>query len=90
MKNQTTTPVAALRARTAVSFLLPADVSSPLPAWLQIDTANAGHVSAGIVGVGTHAGMSANLVSVVKTDPDFRPTPSGTAKQARPPRGIPS
>lgn len=88
MKNQTITPMAALRARTAVSFLLPADVPASVPVWLQIETADAGHVCAGVIGVGTHAGMPAEFVSVVKTDPEFRPT-VGTAKQDRPPRGVP-
>jgi hypothetical protein len=90
MKSQTITPMAALCSRTAVSFPLPADVPAAMPAWPQIEATNVGHVSAGAVGVGTHAGLSVNLVSVVKIVPDFRPTASDTAKQARPPRWIPS
>jgi hypothetical protein len=84
MKNQTITPMAALRSRTAVSFSL------PTPVWT-LPTATAGHVSAGAVGVGVsaHLGMSTTFVPVVKTDPDLRPNAIATAKQARPPRGIP-
>jgi hypothetical protein len=82
VKNQTITPMAALRSRAAASILLPTTEWFAQPA-------TAGHVSAGAIGVGTQAGMPVNLVSVTKTDPDLRPTAVGTAKQARPPRGIP-
>jgi hypothetical protein len=78
VKNQTITPMAALRSRAAASILLPTTEWFALPA-------TAGHVSAGAIGVG----MPVNRVSVTKTDPDLRPTAVGTAKQARPPRGIP-
>jgi hypothetical protein len=43
-------------------------------------------VSAGAVGVDV---APVNLASVITTDPAVRPAAVGTAKQDRPPRGIP-
>ncbi|MGH8960206.1 MAG: hypothetical protein ACRDWT_03220 [Jatrophihabitantaceae bacterium] len=84
MNNQLITPMAALRSGAAVSFRVPADVPAAWPT----ETATAGHVSAGFVGTGVVVGMSAGQGSV-QTDPVLRPTAIDTAKQARPPRGIP-
>jgi hypothetical protein len=83
MKDFTNASTAALRLRSASSFVLPA-VRTAWPT----ATATAGHVSAGYVGTGSHLGMTA-VVPVVSNDRDLRPMTIGATKQARPPRGVP-